>query len=65
MKRTPLTKEDIAALSKAARLELPKERVEPLAETLDGVFQMLDSLDDVELGETAPAFAYRAKWEGK
>ncbi|MBT3331725.1 MAG: hypothetical protein HOK21_22395 [Rhodospirillaceae bacterium] len=65
MQRTPVKKEDIAAMAKAARLDIPEGRAELLVETMDEVFQMLDSLDGVELGETAPAFAYRAKWEGK
>jgi hypothetical protein len=29
---------------------------------MDVVFGLLDRLDEVALGETAPAFAYQAKW---
>ncbi len=65
MNRSPVTKEEIATLAKAARLDLTEDRTQLLAETMDGIFQLLDSLNGVELGETAPAFAYRAKWEGR
>jgi len=65
MDRTPVSKQEIATLAKAARLDLPEDRAQLMAETMDGIFQLLDSLDGVELGETAPAFAYRAKWVGR
>ena len=63
MERKPLNVDDIATLAKTARLDLPEDRYALQAETLTGIFQMLDALDGVELGETPPAFAYRAKWE--
>jgi hypothetical protein len=31
---------------------------------MDGFYTLLDALDRADLGETAPAFAFRAKWEG-
>jgi aspartyl/glutamyl-tRNA(Asn/Gln) amidotransferase C subunit len=65
MERIPVTKEEVAALAKTARLDLAEDRTQLMAETMEGIFQLLDSLDEVELGETAPAFAYRAKWEGR
>jgi Asp-tRNA(Asn)/Glu-tRNA(Gln) amidotransferase C subunit len=65
MKRIPVAKEEIPTLAKAARLDLAEDRTQIVAETMDGIYQLLDSLDGVELGETAPAFAYRAKWEGR
>ena len=30
---------------------------------MDGVFQLLDALNQAALGEIAPAFAFRANWE--
>jgi Asp-tRNA(Asn)/Glu-tRNA(Gln) amidotransferase C subunit len=63
MNRSDLSKDDIAALAKAVRLDLPEHRITVLAETMPGIFEMLDVLDDVALGETAPAFAFRAKWD--
>ena len=66
MERKPVTKEDIAVLAKVTRLNLPKERRQLQADTMNGIFQMLDALDDGNLGETPPAFAFRAAWgDGK
>jgi len=65
MNRIPLTEEEIDLLAKAARLDLPEKRRRLVAETMDEIYQILDSLDSVELGESAPAFAYRAKREGR
>ena len=65
MNRIPVTEEEIEMLAKAALLNLPEKRRQLLAETMDGIHQILASLDSVELGETAPAFSYRAKWEGR
>lgn len=58
---------DPALLEAAARLaglSLSSERAEQIAPFMDGVFQWLDALDQSALGETPPAFAYRARWEG-
>jgi Asp-tRNA(Asn)/Glu-tRNA(Gln) amidotransferase C subunit len=63
MRRIPITTDEIATLAKTARLDLPTERHELLVETMTGIFELLDSLDGVELGETAPAMAFNAKWE--
>jgi Asp-tRNA(Asn)/Glu-tRNA(Gln) amidotransferase C subunit len=64
MKRTTLTREEIAILGRAARLPLSDDRKEAMAETMPGIFELLNALDGVDLGETPPAIAYRAKWEG-
>lgn len=64
VKRTPTDSDIVSVLAKHARLDLAPERAAELAPALDGILDLLDSLDDVKLGETAPAFAYRAKWEG-
>ncbi len=61
--RKPVTVAEIEVMARMARLNLPTERRALQAETVTGIFQMLDALDDGSLGETAPAFAYRAKWE--
>lgn len=57
---------DAALLEAAARLvnlPLSAERAVQLVPAMDGVFQLLDALDQRTLGETAPAFAFNAKWE--
>ncbi len=65
MERKPVTSDDIAVLAKTTRLNLPENRNQLQADTMNSIFQMLDSLDDDALGETSPAFfTYRAKWEG-
>ena len=61
--RKPVTEADIEVMARMARLDLPAARRALQAETMNGIFQMLDALDDGNLGETAPAFAFRARWE--
>lgn len=60
----PIGEVDIASLVRAARLDIVPERVALLAQTVTGIFQLLDTMDAVDLKEAAPAFAYHAKWEG-
>lgn len=61
--RTPLEAAETMTLTRAARLDLPPERQELLTGVMTSTFTLLDTLDEVDLGEIAPAFAYRAKWE--
>ena len=60
LKRTPVDAAIVITLARAARLQLSQARAEELAPTMDVVFGLLDRLDEVALGETAPA--YQAKW---
>ena len=56
---------DAALLEAAARLAnlpRPAERAAELVPAMDGVFQLRDALNRGSLGETAPAFAFQAKW---
>jgi hypothetical protein len=58
---------DPALLEAAARLAglaLTPQRAAQLVPAMDGVFQMLDALDQGALGDTAPAFAFQANREG-
>ena len=64
IKRTPTNVGALTVVAGHARLAIPPERAALLAPALDGVLELLDSLDAIRLGETAPAFTYRAKWEG-
>jgi hypothetical protein len=55
-----------ALLESAARLSnlsLSGERAAQLVPAMDGVFQLLDALHQAPLAETAPAFAFKARWE--
>ena len=63
MDRTKLTKDDINSMSKAASLNLSDDRQEMLVTVLSDTFSLLDTLKAVKPGETAPAFAFQAKWE--
>jgi Asp-tRNA(Asn)/Glu-tRNA(Gln) amidotransferase C subunit len=65
MERCTLNAEDIATLAGVARLNLSDDRNRLQAEVLNGIFQMLDTLDEVQLGETSPAFSFHAKWEDR
>lgn len=62
--RTPIEEADIGSLIRAAKLDIDPQRAAPLAQAATGIFMLLDSLDAIDLRETAPAFTYRAKWEG-
>lgn len=62
-KRSATDQDVLRVLAGHARLDLSADRAAAVVPALDGILQLLDSLDEVELGEGAPAFAYRAKWE--
>lgn len=54
--------DDLKALSKAARLDLAPGRAEVVTPALDGVLQLFDALDSVDLGETPPTNSFDARW---
>lgn len=54
--------DDLTALTKAARLELAADRHEIVAPAFDGILQLLDGLDAVDLGETPPTNSFDARW---
>lgn len=58
-----LNDETLTTLLGIARLDLPAERYEAVKAATETVFALADALDDIELGETAPATAYDARWE--
>lgn len=53
---------DIAPLTKVARLELAPDRPAVDAAALDGILQLFDALDAVDLGETPPTNSFDARW---
>ncbi|QQS01640.1 MAG: hypothetical protein IPK37_04210 [Austwickia sp.] len=61
--RPPLDGDSFPTLVTNARLDLATERHDPVSGLLQMVNGVLDSLDQVELGETPPATAYDARWE--
>jgi Asp-tRNA(Asn)/Glu-tRNA(Gln) amidotransferase C subunit len=52
---------DVAALT--ARLEIPEDRAETVLGTLRSIYEVIDVLDTLPLGETPPATAFDARWE--
>jgi len=58
-----LSKETLDSLCDLARLELPQERRELIASTVEMLYGLADSLDAIVLGEAAPATAFDARWE--
>lgn len=50
-------------LLRMARLDLGPERVAVVGPTVDEIYGLMDRLDAVELGDTAPATAFDARWE--
>ena len=61
--RCPTDPALLEAAARLANLPLTPARAEELVPAMDGVFQLLDALNQAALGETAPAFAFRANWE--
>lgn len=49
--------------SLTARLEIPENRAESVRTSLASVYELIDRLDDLDLGETPPATAFDARWE--
>lgn len=61
--RLPVDSGLLEAAARLGNLPLPAGRATELVPVMDGVFAMLDSLDQGRLGETAPASAFNAAWE--
>jgi hypothetical protein len=49
--------------ARAARLNLPPDRLEIVGPVLEGIYALIDTLDAFPLGETPPATAFDARWE--
>ena len=54
--------EALASALRTARLELTEERAALVGPTVEGIYALIDRLDDVPLGETPPATAFDARW---
>lgn len=61
--RVPSDPKTIDAAARLAGLALSPERISALVPAMDGFYTLLDALVQSDLGETAPAFAFHAKWE--
>ena len=49
--------------ARAARLNLPVDRLEIVGPALEGIYGLIDTLDSFPLCETPPATAFDARWE--
>jgi hypothetical protein len=61
--RIPVDPPLLEMAARLANLEVTPERAKELVPVMTGIFAMLDALDPSTLGETAPAAAFRARWE--
>ena len=60
--RAPLGDAAFDQLLALARLDLDAERKTAAAPAVDLVMSLMDSLDEVEVGETPPATAFDPRW---
>ena len=47
-----------------ARLPLDRDRLDQVCVVLGHMYALIDQLDELSLGETPPAVAFDARWEG-
>ena len=57
-----LSPEVVAALSRAAGLELPAERLDAVADLLTPLFEMQARIDRLDLAAYAPEMTWDARW---
>ena len=61
--RLPVDSDLVEAAARLGNLSLPAGRKSELAPVMDGIFSLLDVLDQGSLGETPPSSAFDAGWE--
>jgi len=61
--RLPLSETALDELLSLARLELAPERKAAAGPAFELILDLMDTLEDVELGETPPATAFDPSWE--
>lgn len=44
-------------------MDLSEERSAVIAQVVDGVMGLIDTLDAIDVGETPPATAFGSRWE--
>jgi len=62
-KRKHLSAKQLQRLAPALRLDLDEHRARALRPLIRRIHEKFDALARLELGETAPATAYSARWE--
>ncbi|CCG03405.1 hypothetical protein [Blastococcus saxobsidens] len=53
----------IGHAARIARLDIGSDREESFGQMVEGVYALIDRLDDVPLGETPPAIGFDPRWE--
>jgi hypothetical protein len=56
--------EPVEHAARAARLPLSADRRQIIGPALEMIYALIDTLDSVRVGETPPATAFDARWEG-
>ena len=60
-----VVKDTVRRIARLARLAVPEERLEPLAKELNGIFQWVEMLNEVDVAGVEPmtsAVAQKLKW---
>jgi aspartyl-tRNA(Asn)/glutamyl-tRNA(Gln) amidotransferase subunit C len=58
-------KDTVRRIARLARLAVPEERLEPLAKELNGIFQWVEMLNEIDVAGVEPmtsAVAQKLKW---
>lgn len=63
LERLPVGEAGLEHLLAVARLELTPERRAVVGPAVDMILGLMDTLDDIEIGETPPATAFDPRWE--
>jgi hypothetical protein len=58
-----LPREAFDSLALVARLPVAEDRAELVRSTVEFAHALIGKLDELDLGETAPATAFNARWE--
>jgi Asp-tRNA(Asn)/Glu-tRNA(Gln) amidotransferase C subunit len=61
--RLPVGEADLERLLALARLELTAERRQVVGPALDMIIALMDTFEDIDIGETPPATAFDPRWE--
>ncbi len=61
--RLPTDPQLLAAAARLSDIEPTPDRLAELVPAMNEFYALLDALHRDELGETAPAIAFRARWE--
>jgi Asp-tRNA(Asn)/Glu-tRNA(Gln) amidotransferase C subunit len=58
-----VTRQVFDAAEQLARLDVGEDRADLVRGALETAYALIDTLDELDLGETPPATAFNARWE--